>query len=433
MKFELDNKTGMMIPKEDRQLYFAKSMSGGLRVDDRLNNIKYVIERNESVTFISGNHKINIYDMRNAKIISERVKRMFGGNHKYANYKYFLKGGHIIESFDGFINELWYKGMNRNKTGENRLEDTGKIKLPNGKIVRIDDRGYGVPYKLDKDNDLYYRVYDVKGKDTYFFGFDDDGVYNYCIYDEDAEDKDDELICVLSSVEDFCDNDFIYLRAFLNSELYDNDEILNLDNPSDDGHIYKFIYENKGDIVIMSDDYDELEKYTIDTIKSYLEGDVMDKKEIDRYIGFFGNDFIDEDYTYDSMKGYFDDYVYSLRHEDGTMGNALNDLLEQYELIEDTDEYFKTEDDGETLDYTLPLFDEDDKSEELITLLCDDCDGYDDSVDWYLNNFDEYSRIIDYDKLAEDIVNADGVEQSLGSYESDEVEIDGITIYIYQI
>ena len=435
MKFELDNKTGMMIPKEDRQLYFSKSMSGGLRVDDKLNNVKYVVERNETITFISGYHKVNIYDMRNAKIISERVKKMFGKNHKYANYKYFLKGVHIIESFDGFINELWSKGLSRNKTGENRLEDTGKIKLPNGKKVRIDDNGWGVPYKLDTNNDTYYRVYDVKGKETYFFGYDDDGVYNYCIYDEDITDEDTNLVCVAVSAEDFCDNDFIYLRAFLNSEIYDfdDDETLDLDYPSKNTHVYEFNYGY--DRVVMSDDHDELEEYAINEMKNILEGETLDNKSIDRYRSYFGDDFINTSYINDVIDEYYDNYVYELEYDKGDMGNALYDILEQYELIEDTDEYFETEEDGETLDYNAPLFDVEDKKEELKTILCDECGGYDDIVDWMFVNYgtDEIENWINYDKLAEDIIGFDGVESSLGSYKSDEVDIDGITIYIYEI
>ena len=37
MKFELDHRTGHMMPKQDDNIYFAKSMGGGLIVDDKKN------------------------------------------------------------------------------------------------------------------------------------------------------------------------------------------------------------------------------------------------------------------------------------------------------------------------------------------------------------------------------------------------------------
>lgn len=423
-----------MIPKEDRQIYFTKSLSGGLRVDDKLNNVKYIIEKNETIKYIFGYHKVNIYDIRNAKIISERVKRMFGGKHKYSNYKYFLKGTHIVESFDGFISELWHKGLNRNKSGENRLEDTGKIKLPNGKKVRIDDSGYGVPYKLDRDNDLYYKVYDVKGKDTYFFGFDDNGLYNYCIYDEYIPNDDTNLICVASSVVDLSGDNFRYLRAFLNSKIYDfdDDTTLDLDNtPTGYKCVYEFSYDN--DKVIITNDYDELESYTIDMCEDYLKSESLDKKQIYKYMNLYDDDFLYKDKMYDAMKEYFDDYVYNLEFQSDTMGKELYNQLESYELIEDTDEYFETKDDGKTLDYDLPLFDVEDKKEELITLMCDDCGGYGNYIDWYFENYEYFDDIVNYHKLAEDMVGYDGVDENLGVYKSDEVNIDGKTVYIYQL
>ena len=39
MKFELDNRTGHMMPKKDDNIYFARSMGGGLIVDDKRTEI----------------------------------------------------------------------------------------------------------------------------------------------------------------------------------------------------------------------------------------------------------------------------------------------------------------------------------------------------------------------------------------------------------
>lgn len=99
MKFELDNRTGHMVPKKDDTIYFAGSMGGGLRIDDKKNNISYVIERDGRVTNIFGvrGSNLNIYDMRDARMIADRVLRKFGRSHKYTDYKMFLRGHHMNE------------------------------------------------------------------------------------------------------------------------------------------------------------------------------------------------------------------------------------------------------------------------------------------------------------------------------------------------
>ena len=97
MKFELDNRTGHMVPKKDDNIYFAKSQGGGLIIDDKKNRIKFIIERDGRVTLLFGSRNIakgnlHFYDMRDAKQIENRVLRMFGSEHPFANYRKFLRG-----------------------------------------------------------------------------------------------------------------------------------------------------------------------------------------------------------------------------------------------------------------------------------------------------------------------------------------------------
>lgn len=111
MKFEFDHRTGTMIPKKDEQIYFAQSQGGGLRVDDHKNRIKYIIERDGDLTILQGTKLqdkqfLHVYDQRDAHIIADRVVRMFGREHQYANYRKFLKGvneSYIVKKFDEFI------------------------------------------------------------------------------------------------------------------------------------------------------------------------------------------------------------------------------------------------------------------------------------------------------------------------------------------
>lgn len=110
-KFVFNPKTGNMEPKQDTEIYFGKSMGGGLRIDDSKNNIKYIIERDGRITWLFGyGRKVNIYDSRDAHIIADRVWRMFGRNHNYADYHCFLKGYNMdenkVKSFEEFVNEM---------------------------------------------------------------------------------------------------------------------------------------------------------------------------------------------------------------------------------------------------------------------------------------------------------------------------------------
>lgn len=111
MKYEFNHKTGMMEPKKDEQIYFAKSMGGGLRIDDNKHHIKYIIEKDGGLSILQGpklqaKQFLHVYDQRDAHIIADRVIRMFGRSHIYANYRKFLKGvneSYIIKNFDEFI------------------------------------------------------------------------------------------------------------------------------------------------------------------------------------------------------------------------------------------------------------------------------------------------------------------------------------------
>lgn len=111
MKFEFDPRLGTMVPKKDDQIYFAGSMGGGLRIDDKKNKVTYIVERNETITNIAGirDGKVNLYDMRDARMIADRVVRKFGKNHKYSDYHYFLKGymmkENVVKNFAEFIED----------------------------------------------------------------------------------------------------------------------------------------------------------------------------------------------------------------------------------------------------------------------------------------------------------------------------------------
>ena len=131
MKFELDYRTGMMRPKKDEEIYFAKSQGGGLIVDDKKNNIKYIIERDGRITKLFGSFdkdNLNLYDMRDARIIADRVMRLLGRDHKYTDFHYFLRGYRMSESFiktcSDFLSEsIWSDMQDRSAGDAVRKED----------------------------------------------------------------------------------------------------------------------------------------------------------------------------------------------------------------------------------------------------------------------------------------------------------------------
>ena len=131
MKFELDHRTGMMQPKKNEEIYFAQSQGGGLIVDDKKNNIKYIIERDGRITKLFGGFdkdNLNLYDMRDARIIADRVSRLLGRDHKYTDFHYFLRGYRmsegVIKTCSDFLEEsIWSDIQDRSMGKTVRKED----------------------------------------------------------------------------------------------------------------------------------------------------------------------------------------------------------------------------------------------------------------------------------------------------------------------
>ena len=96
-----------MMPKQDDNIYFARSMGGGLIVDVKQKRKKFIIERDGRITVLFGSMRkddLHFYDMKDARDIEIRVKRMFGIEHPFANYRKFLKGvrENYIKTFDEY-------------------------------------------------------------------------------------------------------------------------------------------------------------------------------------------------------------------------------------------------------------------------------------------------------------------------------------------
>lgn len=111
MKFEIDRRTGEYVPKKDENIYFGGSQGGGLIVDDKKNNMKFIVERDGTITWLFSTRKdTHLYDVRDARIIADRVMRKFGNEHKYTDYKAFARNmkavwESLLPTFEDFLNE----------------------------------------------------------------------------------------------------------------------------------------------------------------------------------------------------------------------------------------------------------------------------------------------------------------------------------------
>ena len=437
MKFEFDSRTGHMMPKKNEQIYFARSMSGGLRIDDHLNNIKYIIERNGDIKPIQGVLKgLNIYDNRNAHIISDRVKRMFGSSHPYANYKLFLKGYNGIKSYDDFVGEgFMTRSLDRKKSNDARKEDGILVRLPNGDKVILGDVNCGLPYQLDGDE--YYVILE-DFDDLVIFGYNDGDIYTYFTYQ--ILDDEVELNEIASSNYDMTEDDFVLIKAMYDNNITDSDDNMGFDN-------FNTFYEctvNENSSYYLFDNEDNVRTTAFDRMSEWVEdvfnsidsvNDIEDRKrlrkQIENWVDNYGDSIMNEGEIENFMREDYESYVNNIEDENGDHGNRLFDEMMEANIIDDNDDYFEFDEDGE-LDYDQPTFDIDEKKEELVEHIINQ---YDSPVQWYLDNFDGkgISNYIDTDKLVDCIIDDNGLTSCIGASEDYEYEKDGYRILIYRI
>ena len=432
MKFEFDHKTGMMRPKKDEEIYFAKSQGGGLIVDDKKHNIKFIIERDERITKLFGNFdkdRLNFYDMRDARMIADRVVRLFGSDHKYTDFHYFLKGyvmkESVIKNCTDFIGESTWGGMLDRGSGEVKREDGRVIgKLEDGTRLILSNTAFADGDLVDFDGENVYNIWGnidiaiiTDGETDYYYAFDNN---------IDPEDGDGNMTkCFETDSSLRTDHDLKPLIAIIQTmDDWDDDCFFDMDIRVYEKHI-DFEPSRWISYVLYFDRDDAIEE-AVSIEEDLLDSTNISKEDIERWRGLFGNEFIDENWfkeAYEEMdKSYYDD----LDEED-----AIEELL-RWGVIEDTEEYFDLDEDGE-IDHTQPEFDYKDYKDKYVEKRMDDIDDF---VEQYIFDFgiDSIKGQIDTHKLAELIVNKDGPESTIAGYDSveREEEVDGDTYYIYR-
>lgn len=432
MKFEFDHKTGTMRPKKDEEIYFAKSQGGGLIVDDKKHNIKYIIERDENITKLFGSFnkdELNLYDMRDARTIADRVIRLLGRDHKYSDFHYFLKGYHMSESYiqkcSDFLGESVWGDMRRRSAGDVRKED-GKIigTLEDGTKLIIPNEAFGDGNLVDFDGSNIYTFNESGNEPIYVAIISDDKTDVYYKYDEDSEDTVNMVRCFEADSTIRKINDFGSLRAIMNQDEWDNDYLDGLEIKGHENCV-KFKFDNYYEFSV----YEIRERAIDDAVdmeEDLLDSTVFTKDVVEHFRNILGDDFLDEKQIKEDLKESQETYYDELDEDD-----AIDELLRQ-EIIEDSEEYFDVDEDGD-IDHSLPKFDYNDYKDAYVEKYID---GISDYIDEYISNFgyDGIESYIDKRKLAEKIIEADGPECEIASYDNVEREerIDYITYYIYR-
>lgn len=434
MRYEFDHRTGSMQPKKDDNIYFAQSQGGGLIVDDKKNNIRYIIERDDRITKLFGGFdgdSLNFYDMRDARMIADRVVRLLGRNHKYSDFHYFLKGYHMSENFvqscSSFLDESVWADIHKRSNGQGTvkkedygkvigtLEDGTKLVIPydyvdKGELVKFDD---GNIYSFDEysDGDIYIAVVNHNYDDTYYK------------YDEDTDEGVNMVECFKCDDSLRTENNFGALKALMLQDEFDDEDFEYLDVNVQTNCFEFTFFDNKFKIYT---DRDSAVEDAIEMEKDLLESERFTKDLVEHFRNVLGDGFLDESEMKDALKESQEFYYNDLSEDD-----AIDELI-RYNIIKDSEEYFELDEDGE-IDHSQPKFDYQDYCDAYVEKWID---SIDDIIDEYLMNYgyDGIEDYIDIKELAKLIVDSDGPENTIASYDSVEREekIGDITYYIYR-
>lgn len=432
MRYEFDHRTGGMVPKKDDTIYFAQSQGGGLIVDDKKNNLRYIIERDGRITKLFGSFRgngLNIYDMRDARMIAERVMRLLGRDHKYSDYHYFLRGYHMNESYikscSDYMNESIWSDMQDRGDVESVKPEDGEIigQLPDGTNLVLSREALNGGELVEFDDDQkYYNLYE----DIYICIIYNNKDYTdtYYRYDEDAEGV--VNMTEMFSADDSLrtENEFGALKAMiLEADWYGTGD---LDGMTVEAFSNRFDFQNGREEYMLFTDHDAARDYALDSNKDLLEGNI-DQESLKRWYNYFGEKIFNVNGIEDMLKEYYDSYFDDLVYDD-----EIIDKLLEMEIISKTDEYFEVDEDGD-VDTDVPKFDPEDYRSEFVDK---SMENINDVVDHCISEFgfEDLENYVDIDKLAEEITDYDGIGKVISSYDGKEREqtVGDVTYYIYR-
>ena len=268
-------------------------------------------------------------------------------------------------------------------------------------------------------------TFNESGEEAYIAVINEGDTDVYYRYDEDSENVANMIKCFEADVDLRKNNDFGALKAMMMQNEWDNGDFddLDVDVLSDYvsirvGQSYEFtIYEDK----------DKAIDYAIGLEKDLLDSDIFTEGSITRFRNILGDDFLDEKSMESDLKDSMESYYNDLDEDD-----AIEELL-RYNVIEDTEDYFGLDEDGD-IDHSIPKFDYQDYGDVYAEKYIENIG---DVIDEFISNFgyNGIENYVNYDRLAQLIIETDGPESVIASYDGVEREetVNGQTYYIYRV
>ena len=308
MKFELDHRTGMMRPKKDEEIYFAQSQGGGLIVDDKKNNIKYIIERDGRITKLFGSFdrdNLNLYDMRDARNISDRVRRLLGVDHKYTDFHYFLRGYHMSESVikncSDFLGESIWSDMQDRSSGKTIKKEEGRIigELEDGTRLIMSNDAFADGNLVEFDEGNIYTLKESSDEELYIAVINEGNTDVYYMYDEDSEDIVNMVECFTATDSLRVYNDFGVLRALISQDEWDNGY---LDGLKVEEYKHYTDFEFGSYEFLIYDDRDWAITNAIEMEEDLLDETTFTRSVVEQFRNALGDSFLDEDQMKEDLK-----------------------------------------------------------------------------------------------------------------------------------
>lgn len=323
------------------------------------------------------------------------------------------------------ITESIWSDIQDRSMGNVRKED-GRIigQLKNGTKLIMPNEAWadgGELVEFDEEN-IY--TFNESGEEAYIAVINEGDTDVYYRYDEDSEDVANMIRCFEADDDLRKNNDFGALKAMMMQNEWDNGDFddLDVDVLSDYvsirvGQSYEFaIYEDR----------DKAIDYAIELEKDLLESNVFTEGSVTRFRNILGDDFLDEKSMESDLKDSMESYYNDLDEDD-----AIEELL-RYNVIEDTEDYFGLDEDGD-IDHSIPKFDYQDYGDVYAEKYIENIG---DVIDEFISNFgyNGIENYVNYDRLAQLIIETDGPESVIASYDGVEREetVNGQTYYIYR-
>lgn len=310
--------------------------------------------------------------------------------------------------------------------GNVRKED-GRIigQLKNGTKLIMPNEAWTDGGELVEFDGSNIYTFNESGEEAYIAVINEGDTDVYYRYDEDSEDVANMIRCFEADVDLRKNNDFGALKAMMMQNEWDNGDFddLDVDVLSDYvsirvGQSYEFtIYEDR----------DKAIDYAISLEKDLLDSDIFTEGSITRFRNILGDDFLDEKSMESDLKDSMESYYNDLDEDD-----AIEELL-RYNVIEDTEDYFGLDEDGD-IDHSIPKFDYQDYGDVYAEKYIENIG---DVIDEFISNFgyNGIENYVNYDRLAQLIIETDGPESVIASYDGVEREetVNGQTYYIYRV